>query len=275
MAYKPSANQHPAGTTASRQLSLREFLETDDLSILEGRQLEAEKNESFKSFLQCGACCVTLFSWGLAPLLAPSMCYVDSIHSGAYLNLNKDAVEFSQPTPSCCVLAATQRQVRLENITDVTIHDDCFMRLFGLKKLIVQTAGTGGVGDANTLSGIQAVFLLEPEMWKSAISHAQQLKRQELAAPQSQSMSRGPMSKLLQSRAAQLRELSLRGVLQCEEGDVTYTAALVSDDPLPLKLLALSDLVDAGGMKRATLDAAVQLAVSRWAGDGGAAAKQT
>ena len=50
-------------------------------------------------------------------------------------------------------------------------QDDCCLQLFGLKKLIVQTAGSGGVGDAN-LNGIQAMFLQDPDVWKAAINHA-------------------------------------------------------------------------------------------------------
>ena len=50
------------------------------------------------------------------------MCCINQIYDNAYLSINDEQVEFSQPTPSCCVLAKTQRTVRYENITDTTIE---------------------------------------------------------------------------------------------------------------------------------------------------------
>ena len=38
-----------------------------------------------------------------------------------------------------------KRSVPLENITDVTVEDDCCLQLFNLKKIMIQTAGTGGI----------------------------------------------------------------------------------------------------------------------------------
>ena len=76
--------------------------------------------------------------------------------------LSADNLEFSQPTPSACVLANLKRTIPLENITDVTVEDDCLLQMFKLKKILVQTAGTGGIPvgpGGNTMAGIQAVFV--------------------------------------------------------------------------------------------------------------------
>ena len=84
------------------------------------------------------------------------------IFKGSNLVLSADDLEFSQPTPSACVLANLKRTIPLENITDVTVEDDCLLQMFNLKKILVQTAGTGGIPvgpGGNTMAGIQAVFV--------------------------------------------------------------------------------------------------------------------
>ena len=95
------------------------------------------------------------------------MCFIEDLFRGSSLKLTDEAVEYSQPVPSACVLGKTKRtvgkeqllqsvaqtesgqwmqigapslsltvrmmQVRLENITDVTVEDNCLLRMFGLK----------------------------------------------------------------------------------------------------------------------------------------------
>ena len=117
----------------------------------------------FPSFYRAAA----LGSGCLSLLFAPSTCYCNRIFEGSSLVLSADNVEFSQPTPSLCVLANLKRSVPLENITDVTVEDDCVLQMFGLKKIMVQTAGTGGIPvgpGGNNMAGVQAIFVKEPEV---------------------------------------------------------------------------------------------------------------
>ena len=159
-------------------MMLSDFLDADDLSLLEEKPLVAEKDENFKSMLCCQAVTAGLVSAGISLLCVPSSFCCNRIYKGSNLSLSAEALEFSQPTPSACVLANLRRTIPLENITDVTVEDDCILQLFGLKKILVQTAGTGGipVGGGNNMAGVQAVFVKEPELWKAAINHAHTLK---------------------------------------------------------------------------------------------------
>ena len=113
------------------------------------------------------ACLAACLSGGLALICSPSMCFIEDLFRGSSLKLTDEAVEYSQPVPSACVLGKTKRtvgkeqllqsvaqtesgqwmqigapslsltvrmmQVRLENITDVTVEDNCLLRMFGLK----------------------------------------------------------------------------------------------------------------------------------------------
>jgi hypothetical protein len=162
-------------------MMLSDFLDADDLSMLEEKPLVAEKNEGFKNMLRCQAVTGCLVSAGISLLCVPSTFCCERIYQGSSLVLDANKIEFSQPTPSACVLANLKRTVPLENITDVTVEDDCILQAFGLKKIMVQTAGTGGIPTGpggNHMPGVQAIFAKEPELWKAAINHAHALKVQ-------------------------------------------------------------------------------------------------
>jgi hypothetical protein len=103
-------------------MMLSDFLDADDLSMLEEKPLVAEKNEGFKNMLRCQAVTGCLVSAGISLLCVPSTFCCERIYQGSSLVLDANKIEFSQPTPSACVLANLKRTVPLENITDVTVR---------------------------------------------------------------------------------------------------------------------------------------------------------
>ena len=199
-------------------------------------------------------------------LLTPSTANVPGMYEGAQLSLTNEAVEFSQPTPSCCVLAKTKRTVRLENITDVTLEDDCCLRMFGLQKMVLQTAGTGGVGEGGmNVTGVQASFLMDPEGWKQAINHATRLQK-TMAAPGGQDMTRGAVprtAKTQKTKLDRIAELRRLEVVDDAQANALRSGLLLLDEEYALKLLGMHDLVRNGDLDRAVLAEAVSNVVRR------------
>ncbi|QDZ19514.1 hypothetical protein HOP50_03g20310 [Chloropicon primus] len=247
--YVSHSSQHQA-------FVLTDFLEQDDLALLEEKPIVAEKDDKFRNFLRCQAGAAALASGCLSLFFAPSTCYCNRIFEGSSLVLSADNVEFSQPTPSLCVLANLKRSVPLENITDVTVEDDCMLQMFGLKKIMVQTAGTGGIPvgpGGNNMAGVQAIFVKEPELWKSAINHAHALKVQT-QAPGGQAMSRKnasrAMEKSLNYRVESLRQLVVSNALTEKEADAARVGLMLQKDDLALTLLGIYGLKSKGVLSR-------------------------
>merc|ERR1711934_1091547 len=92
-------------------MMLSDFLDADDLSMLEEKPLVAEKNEGFKNMLRCQAVTGCLVSAGISLLCVPSTFCCERIYQGSSLVLDANKIEFSQPTPSACVLANLKRTV--------------------------------------------------------------------------------------------------------------------------------------------------------------------
>jgi len=243
----------------------QDFLRADDLELLAEKPLVAEKTPSFKSYIACLAACTGISSCGFATLVAPSACYCGAIHGGAYLQLTEEQVEFSQPTPSCCVLAKTQRSVRYENVTDSTIEDDCCLQMFGLKKLVIQTAGTGGTGDA-ALAGIQAMFLKDPDAWKLAINHAVKLSK-GMGAPGVQGMTRDAVPKAAKLQKAKLDNINklaqMRVISEAQANAMRIGALLMQEADYPLQLMAMHQLVEQQQLSKQHFEAAVALVLQK------------
>lgn len=246
---------------ASSGVTLDSFLRGDDLELLRDSPLVGEKDPGFVTYLAALAGCGTVFSCGFTLCLSPSMFCCTQIAEGSYLNMNDEQVEFSQPSPSCCVLARTQRTVRFENVTDTTIEDDCCLQMFGLKKLVVQTAGTGGATPESRLNGVQAVFLKEPDAWKAAINHAVKLSK-NLSAPGAQGMGRDAVpkaAKLQKAKLDNIAELARQRVVTESQADRLRIGALMSsEEDFTLQLLAMSQLVQQGHLSPAHLESAVE-----------------
>merc|ERR1711977_603749 len=229
-------------------MMLSDFLDADDLSMLEEKPLVAEKNEGFKNMLRCQAVTGCLVSAGISLLCVPSTFCCERIYQGSSLVLDANKIEFSQPTPSACVLANLKRTVPLENITDVTVEDDCILQAFGLKKIMVQTAGTGGIPmgpGGNHMPGVQAIFAKEPELWKAAINHAHALKVQT-NAPGGQNMSRKNAAKATEKsmmyKIESLRLLVVNNALTQQEADEARVGLMLHPDDLALTLLGMHGL---------------------------------
>lgn len=245
MSYVPHSHQYQAYV-------LTDFLNEDDLSSLEEKPIIAEKDENFKNLLCAQSVGAFLVSAGVSLICVPSTCFCERIFKGSNLVLSADTLEFSQPTPSACVLANLKRSVPLENITDVTVEDDCCLQLFNLKKIMIQTAGTGGIPvgpGGNNMAGIQAVFVKEPELWKSAIGHAHRLKVQT-NAPGGQAMSRKNATKAMERnlsyRVESLRQLVCNNALTQKEADAARVGLMMQKEDLALILLGVFGLKSKG-----------------------------
>jgi len=241
---------------------LSDFLDADDLSMLEEKPLVAEKDESFKNMLRCQAVTGCLVSAGISLLCVPSTFCCERIYNGSSLVLDAKNIEFSQPTPSACVLANLKRTIPLENITDVTVEDDCILQVFGLKKIMVQTAGTGGIPmgpGGNNIPGVQAIFAKEPELWKAAINHAHSLKVQ-LNAPGGQHMSRKNAAKATEKsmmyKIESLRLLVVNNALTQQEADEARVGLMLHQDDLALTLLGMYGLKSKGQLTMVDFDKA-------------------
>ena len=128
------------------------------------------------------------------------------------------------------------------------MEDDCILQLFNLKKILVQTAGTGGIGvgpGGANIAGVQAVFVKEPELWKAAISHAKSMKVQT-SAPGGQTMSRKnatkAMEKILEKKVESLRQLVCVNALTQDEADNVRVGLMMHKDDLALTLLGIYGL---------------------------------
>jgi len=246
MSYGQLGHHSQRNWLASEQLA--SFLDSDDLSLLEEKPLTAEKDDGFKSLLRCQACFLCVVSAGVSVVCVPSAFFCGRIYKGSSLTLTDTAVEFSQPTPSACVLANLKRTIPLENITDVTVEDDCILQMFNLKKILVQTAGTGGIPvgpGGNAMAGIQAVFVREPELWKAAINHAHSLKVQT-NAPGGMMMSRKNatkhMEKSLEKKVESLRQLVVNQALTEDQAEAARVGLMLQKDDLALTLLGIYGL---------------------------------
>lgn len=260
---------------------LAAFLAGGDLFGLEESPLLAEKTDAFKSYLWCMCAGMTAASLGFGLLFQPTQCMVDQIYEGSYLKMDHEKVEFSQPRPDCCALARTVRSVRLENVTDVTLEDDCCLQMFGLQNVVLQTAGTGGVGDGDRIKGVQAAFLAQPARWKEAIGKAQDLYRAAggaagaaSLAPAKQAMGakaaeRGTAA-ALEARLANLDSLQARGGVTADEADSLRVGLLLGDKDHALTLLGLWQLRGDGRLAPADYDTAKArvIALAAAAGEG-------
>merc|ERR1712054_735632 len=222
----------------------------------------AEKDENFKAFKWCECFFISLFSGCALPILSPSICWIDTIYNDAFLRLNKDSIEFSQPLPSCCTLANTKRTVKFDKITDVTVEDDCIMQMFGIKKVVVQTAGTGGVGPGVNIAGVQAMFLHEPEKWKDAINHAQTI----FTAPESQGMAAtSAMTKNIEGRITRLDELYSLPEFQKKVGNDwirVRSNALLAEKDYTQKLLSIAVLRNNRKLPNEVFEGAIDTALN-------------
>jgi len=244
--------------------SVHSFLQSQDLEDLKESPLVGEKTSSFRDLLCFNAAITSITSCGFAPLFAPALCFCTGMYDGAYLQLTHEQIEFSQPTPSCCVLAKTKRTVRYENVTDTTLEDDCCLQLFGLKKLIVQTAGTGGTGEA-ALAGVQAAFLRDPDTFKLAIDHAVKLNK-AMSAPAAQGMGRDAVPKAAQVQRAKLErinELAAAKVLTVAQAEELRVHALLAEENHVLQLAGMHQLVQQGMLTPQHLEAAVQAVLAK------------
>jgi len=266
MPSTPQMQRPPHGYEAVSGMKPRldDFLASETLDLLAESPIEAEKDENFKSMAWCLTGFLSLVSGCFIPIVMPSICCIESIFEQSYLRLTDNSVEFSQPLPNLCALAQTKRTVKLDKITDVTIEDDCAMQCFGLKKVIVQTAGTGGVGAGANLSGVQAMFLKEPEKWKDAINHAQTIYN----APEAQCMAAvSATTKSMEGRVSRLSllmKLNLFKRYQDEDFNdisssfrVSTSGLLLHETDYTSKLLALASLRDSGKIQPQLLEDAV------------------
>ena len=252
-------------TSHSTSHDLNNFLESGDLAHLHDHPLVGEKDKRFKRLKEYECWLISLSSVCLNWCFVPSLCYYSSMLDRAGMSLTDEAVEFSQPVPSCCVLGETKRTIRFENITDVTVEDACLMRCAGVKQLIVQTAGTGGVVLGTNLPGIQAAFLKEPELWKAVINHACKLQRE--SPPESMTMSSsGPAhaARMMEVRQHRLQELIKRGILTPEQGASSMLGLLMQNQDYTVKLLGLHKLLLNGQLKKQEFHTAVSQVLSVW-----------
>jgi len=261
------AGKYDEVTFGARTMTPKAFLQQQDLHALEQEYMEAMKDPAFKSYVCCLASVATVSSVGVALLLQPAMCYIGSMFQGARLALSPEGVEYELPTPSCCVLAQTKRTVRYEQITDVTVEDDCCLRMFSLKKVVLQTAGTGGIsagtdGAGNPL-GVQAMFLRDPTGWKDAINHAVHLYK---AQEKGDTMTRGAVPKL--SRNMKIKLDNVRMVEELEllapaELHSLRVSVLLGQEDFALKLAAAHQLVQEGAISAAEFAEAKAAVLSR------------
>ena len=206
--------------------------------------------------------------------------------------LSADNLEFSQ----LYVLRLRSRELEAHHPAgehhDVTVEDDCLLQMFKLKKILVQTAGTGyPCGPRGTMAGIQAVFvkvglflcfpLLLPSRLETSVLTARLFfltitrSRSSGSLPSithtaqgtaertgGQGMSRKnatkQMEKSLGCRMESLRQLVVATALTQQEADTSRVGLMMQKEDLALTLLGIYGLKCKGQLTSLDYDRAKQ-----------------
>lgn len=224
---------------------LKEFLETQDLSVLE-KPIKFERNQGFTSYQCCLGGCMCLSSWGITAFFCPIATFCPgTLYKHFGLELHKDSVKLDTATNDCCChVAVSQKTVPMEKIQDVELQENWMQTMFGLKQLNVQTAGQGGIG-----AEIMAAFLDNPEESRDAIQLGVRLYRarmdaQRMAPPQQATVQRQDPSSTLSSRLDALEKLVERGVLTADEAGSVKVKVLAAEHNCLTRLKEAADLYD-------------------------------
>ncbi|KAG1656640.1 hypothetical protein FOA52_008864 [Chlamydomonas sp. UWO 241] len=218
------------------------FIAGDSLDL--PRPLAFAKTPSYDTAFTWSSWCMVVSTCGMSGFCPISLFCPSKVTSQMALRLKDDSIVLEGAVNDCCFhVAKSKKTVPLGKVQDVQLQEGCLETIFGLKRLMVETAGMNG---PNGEPEIVATFVANPDLAAEALRHAVKLWRKgaRSAPGQAPGMSREGGMKVLTSAEA----TSSRAAVLAAADDVTLKLAeafqLASQNLLsPQDLDAVKDML--------------------------------